>query len=185
MKAIKYIWLFCLLLFPFPAVAQNVMTSSPYSMFGIGEIMTGLYGVNAGMGGITIGMRGKMLINTDNPAGLTGLDSCRLFTEASAFAKWESYRSKGNNNQAFTGNFSRFAMAGRIMPHWYMAVGLTPYSSVGYYFQSTQELEGSPGSYYRALIPVTEGCQRYIFRMLFCYCPLCQSESTWGTFSGI
>ena len=171
MKAIKYIWLFCLLLFPFPAVAQNVMTSSPYSMFGIGEIMTGLYGVNAGMGGITIGMRGKMLINTDNPAGLTGLDSCRLFTEASAFAKWESYRSKGNNNQAFTGNFSRFAMAGRIMPHWYMAVGLTPYSSVGYYFQSTQELEGSPGSYYTSTYSGNGGLSKVYLSNAFLLLP--------------
>ena len=147
MKATKYGWLLCLL-FSLPVTGQNVMTSSPYSMFGVGEIMTGLSGSNTAMGGVSIGMRGKMFVNTDNPAGLTGLDSCRLFAEASAFAKWESYQSKGDNNQAFTGNFSRFALAGRIMPRWYMAAGLTPYSSVGYYFQSTQELEGSPGSYY-------------------------------------
>ena len=148
MRAINYGWIFSLFLLPFSGVAQNVMTSSPYSMFGVGEIMTGLHGANAGMGGVAIGMRGKMLINTDNPAGLTGLDTCRLFAEASAFAKWESYRSKGGENQAFTGNFSRFALAGRVMPCWYMAAGLAPYSSVGYYFQSTQELEGAPGSYY-------------------------------------
>lgn len=148
MRAINYGWIFSLFLLPFSGVAQNVMTSSPYSMFGVGEIMTGLHGANAGMGGVMIGMRGKMLINTDNPAGLTGLDTCRLFAEASAFAKWESYRSKGGENQAFTGNFSRFALAGRVMPRWYMAAGLAPYSSVGYYFQSTQELEGAPGSYY-------------------------------------
>lgn len=149
MKVIKYGWLLGLSLLPFSVGAQNVMTSSPYSMFGVGEIMTdGLHGANAGMGGVAIGMRGKMLINTDNPAGLVGLDTCRLLAEASAFAKWESYRSKGDDNQAFTGNFSRFAMAGRILPRWYMAAGLAPYSLVGYYFQSTQELEGSPGSYY-------------------------------------
>lgn len=148
MRAIKYGSLLGLSLLPFLMGAQNVMTSSPYSMFGVGEIMTSLYGSNAGMGGVAIGMRGKMLINTDNPAGLAGLDTCRLFAEASAFAKWESYQSKGEDNQTFTGNFSRFALAGRILPRWYMAGGLAPYSSVGYYFQSTQELEGSPGSYY-------------------------------------
>lgn len=185
MRAIKYGWLFCLSLLPFSAVTQNVMTSSPYSMFGVGEIMAGLHGANAGMGGVAIGMRGKMLINTDNPAGLAGLDTCRLFAEASAFAKWESYRSKGDDNQAFTGNFSRFAMAGRIMPRWYMAVGLTPYSSVGYYFQSTQELEGSPGSYYTSSFSGDGGCRRSIFRMPFSYCPLCRSGSTWDIFSGI
>lgn len=167
MRAIKYGWLFCLSLLPFSAATQNVMTSSPYSMFGVGEIMAGLHGANAGMGGVAIGMRGKMLINTDNPAGLAGLDTCRLFAEASAFAKWESYRSKGDDNQAFTGNFSRFAMAGRIMPRWYMAVGLTPYSSVGYYFQSTQELEGSPGSYYTSSFSGDGGLSKVYFSNAF------------------
>lgn len=39
MKAINYISFF--LLITFKAQAQNVMTSSPYSMFGIGELESG------------------------------------------------------------------------------------------------------------------------------------------------
>lgn len=147
MKAIKYIFS-SLLLTATAANAQNIMTSSPYSMFGIGEIVTGLYGSNSAMGGVSTGMRHSSLINTENPAGLSGLDSCRLFAETSAFAKSESYKSKSGSSDAFSGNVSAFALAGRIIPRWYMAAGLTPYSSVGYYFQSTQPLEGSPNSYY-------------------------------------
>ena len=105
MKVIKHLTLFLLL--TVIVNAQNIMTSSPYSMFGIGEIVTGLYGSNSAMGGVSTGMRGTWLLNTENPAGLTGLDT-----------------------------------------HWYMAAGVTPYSAVGYYFQSTEPLEGSPGSYY-------------------------------------
>lgn len=146
MKVIKHLTLFLLL--TLPVHAQNIMTSSPYSMFGIGEIVTGLYGSNSAMGGVSTGMRGTWLLNTENPAGLTGLDTLRLFAETSAFMKSESYQSKNGNSNAFTGNMSAFTLAGRIMPHWYMAAGLTPYSSVGYYFQSTEPLEGSPGSYY-------------------------------------
>ncbi len=148
MKVIRSLIILVLLMTTFVGHAQNVMTSSPYSMFGIGEIVSGLYNSNAAMGGLAVGLRNSTLINTDNPAALTALDSCRLFAEASVFAKWESYGSKGSGNQAFTGNLSRFTLAGRIIPRWYMAVGVTPYSSVGYYFQSSQELEGSPGSYY-------------------------------------
>lgn len=146
MKVIKH--LIFLLLLTATANAQNIMTSSPYSMFGIGEIVTGLYGSNAAMGGVSTGMRGSWLLNTENPAGLTGLDSLRLFAETSAFLKSESYQSKSGSSHAFTGNVSAFTLAGRIIPRWYMAAGLTPYSSVGYYFQSTEELEGAPGSYY-------------------------------------
>ena len=52
MKATKYGWLLCLL-FSLPVTGQNVMTSSPYSMFGVGEIMTGLSGSNTAMGGVS------------------------------------------------------------------------------------------------------------------------------------
>ena len=47
MKAINCLIL--LLLMTLKAQTQNVMTSSPYSMFGIGELQNGLYGQNAGM----------------------------------------------------------------------------------------------------------------------------------------
>lgn len=149
MKVIKYLTFFLFL--TITANAQNIMTSSPYSMFGIGEIATGLYGSNSAMGGVTIGMRDGWLLNTGNPAGLTGIDTLRLFAETSAFLKSESYQSKNGNSNAFSGNVSAFTLAGRILPRWYMAAGLTPYSSVGYYFQSTEPLEGSPGSYYTSV----------------------------------
>lgn len=125
--------------------AQNVMTSSPYSMFGVGEISQGLNGQNVGMGGVSYGMRGLSLINIDNPAGLTGMDSCKLMMDISVFARNENYRSKGDKNNTFTGNFSGLVLGGRIMRPWYLAVGITPYSSVGYYFKSDQALEGTAG----------------------------------------
>ena len=142
MKAINCMIL--LLLVTLKAQAQNVMTSSPYSMFGIGELQTGLYGQNAGMGGVAYGMRDNALINIENPAGLTALDSKRLLTELAVFAKNESYNSGGSSNQAFTGSFSAMMLGGRVTPRWYTAVSLTPYSSVGYYFQSPQPIEGNP-----------------------------------------
>lgn len=58
MKAINCLIL--LLLMTLKAQTQNVMTSSPYSMFGIGELQNGLYGQNAGMGGVAYGMRNNV-----------------------------------------------------------------------------------------------------------------------------
>ena len=49
--------------------AQHTMTSSPYSMFGLGEMASGLYGQNVSMAGVSIGMRDGKLINGENPAG--------------------------------------------------------------------------------------------------------------------
>lgn len=126
------------------AQAQNGMTSSPWSMFGIGEPETNSYGQNAAMGGVAFGMRSNTLINVENPAGLTALAEQRLAAELSAFVKGELYRSGAGANKVLTGNFSGFAMGGRIMPRWYMAASVSPYSSVGYYFQSPQPIEGDP-----------------------------------------
>lgn len=158
MKAIKYVTL--LLFVSLEIAGQNVMTSSPYSMFGVGEIITGLRGQNSAMGGVAYGARESLFINTDNPAGLVGMDSCTLIAEVSGFGKFESYKSNGNSNDAFTGNVSAFMMGGRIMPRWYAAVSITPYSSVGYYFQSTQELEGSPGSYVSSVFEGSGGLSK-------------------------
>ncbi len=109
---------------------------------------SGLYGQNTSMAGLSLSACGEgMLMNIENPAGLTALDSCKLFAEASAFVKNERYRSDGSSSNAFTGNFSAFSLGGRIMRRWYMSAGVTPYSFVGYYFKSSQELEGSPGTF--------------------------------------
>lgn len=161
MKAINPI-LF-LLFFSFQAISQNVMTSSPYSMFGIGEITTDLQGQNSAMGGATYGSKNPLLINIDNPAGLTGMDSCMLIAELSGFGKYESYKSSGNSNNAFTGNASAFIMGGRIMPRWYAAASVTPYSSVGYYFNSTQDLEGSPGTIINSVFEGSGGLSKASF----------------------
>ena len=63
MKAINCITFF--LLITLKAQAQNVMTSSPYSMFGIGELESGLYGQNAAMGGVSYGMRNSKGYNSE------------------------------------------------------------------------------------------------------------------------
>ena len=130
------------------SVAGQDMTTSPYSMFGIGELIGGQYGQNAGMGGVSNGMRESMFINSVNPAGLTGLDSLRLIADASAFVKQEWYKSRGTSTNAASGNLSSFSLGGRIMPRWYMAAGVYSYSTDGYYFQSKEPVEGTDGSYY-------------------------------------
>ena len=149
-----------LLLVTLETQAQNVMTSSPYSMFGIGELESGLYGQNAAMGGVAYGMRNNMLINIENPAGLTAMDSKRLQTELSTFVKNESYTSGGSSNQAFTGSFSALMLGGRVIPRWYMAASLTPYSSVGYYFQSSQPIEGNPHQNYSSTFAGSGGLSK-------------------------
>ena len=159
MKAIECLFL-ALWLVSSGVAAQNVMTASPYSMFGLGEMGGGLYGQQAAMGGVAYGMREGMFLNRENPAGLTAIDSCRLLAEASAFARVEASRSGGSSHRAFVGNASAFALAARILPGWYMAAGVTPYSSMGYYFKSEQPLEGSPTESYTSTFEGSGGLSK-------------------------
>ncbi|RHJ90300.1 hypothetical protein DW095_13440 [Bacteroides sp. AM07-16] len=168
MKAIKYAVGFVLMATS-RLMGQGVMTSSPYSMFGVGEIASGLYGQNVAMGGVAYGMRGASLINRDNPAGLTGLDSCSLMAETSLFLRSERAQSGGSSNHAVSGNMSAFSLAGRIIPRWYVAVGIMPYSFVGYYFKSSQPLEGSLDTDYDSEFEgsggLSKACLTHAFRL--------------------
>lgn len=167
MRVTKRLAFLLLLGMPGWLAAQNVMTSSPYSMFGIGEMASGLSGQTAAMAGVSVGMREGMFLNAENPAGLTALDSCKLLAEVSAFAKSEHYRSDGSGSDAFMGNFSAFALGGRIYPRWYAAAGVMPYSFVGYYFNSTEKIEGTTGSYYTSTFEGTGGLSKAYLSQAF------------------
>ena len=51
-------------------VAAQNMTSSPVSMFGLGELSTGEGGIYSGLGGVGIALRGENVINSANPASV-------------------------------------------------------------------------------------------------------------------
>lgn len=129
-------------------------------MFGIGRPETAAYGQTAGMGGVAYAMRGRMLLNNDNPASLTGLDSCLLVAEASGLLSAEYNRSGKQRATTWQGNFIRFAIGGRILKGWYMGGGIAPYSSVGYYFNTYEPVAGTDGTYQNSLYEGSGGLNR-------------------------
>lgn len=139
--------------------AQNT-TNSPVSMFGIGDITTGESGKYAGMGGVSIAMRSGNYLNMINPAGLTGVDSCRLVYEVGGKAAVKSYIQSGAKNTSVVGNVTNLALGCRVLPHWYMALGVTPVSSVGYAVTMEQNVEGTDGSSLSSYFEGTGGLYR-------------------------
>ena len=100
-------------------VAAQNMTSSPVSMFGLGELSTGEGGIYSGLGGVGIALRGENVINDANPASLTGL---------------------------LPQYFNNLAVGFRIAPRWYGAIFMAPVSSVGYAISLDQDVAGTDGS---------------------------------------
>ena len=58
--------------------AQSSGTNSPYSRYGWGILADEAMGFNKGMAGVAVGMRDPNIINRQNPASYSEMDSLRL-----------------------------------------------------------------------------------------------------------
>ena len=122
---------------------------SPYSIYGIGDIMTEGTAFNKGMGGVGIATRNKRFINYMNPASITARDSLSFMADFGLEQKNTLYRQgnvKSGNN---TFNVYDFVMTFPIYRSSAFMVGVTPFSDVGYDFSSVEknpEIIGNTGN---------------------------------------
>jgi len=117
--------------------AQN-NTSSPFSMFGIGEIESRDYGRTTGMGSVGIGIQSENFLNRRNPAALSGMDTLRFVLDVSASMKFSEFITKIHNNKTNNFNIKSLAAGVRINKRWTSSIGLSPYSNVGYKINDLQ-----------------------------------------------
>ena len=122
---------------------------SPYSIYGIGDIMTECTAFNKGMGGVGVATRNKRFINYMNPASITARDSLSFMADFGLEQKNTLYRQgnvKSGNN---TFNIYDFVMSFPIYRSSAFMVGVTPFSDVGYDFSSIEknpEIIGNTGN---------------------------------------
>ncbi len=136
-------------------------------MQGLGEIEMGEYGRNAGMAGVSIGMRAPGFLNNSNPASLTTLDSTSFVYDFSSALKYSNFLSVNQSENTFNFNFKKLAMGFRVSRHWAMSLGLSPYTSVGYKINSTQFIEGSMGSTVNVNYDGNGGINKFYFSNAF------------------
>ena len=122
---------------------------SPYSIYGIGDIMTEGTAFNKGMGGVGVATRNKRFINYMNPASITARDSLSFMADFGLEQKNTLYRQgnvKSGNN---TFNIYDFVISFPIYRSSAFMVGVTPFSDVGYDFSSIEknpEIIGNTGN---------------------------------------
>lgn len=113
-------------------------TYSPYSMFGIGEIVKEGTAFNLSMGGIGIGVRDNRFINYVNPAAITERDTLSFMLDFGMYQKNHyntDYKTKSAYNVV---NMHNIALT---MPIWRKSafiVGISPFSNTGYKFETTE-----------------------------------------------
>lgn len=122
--------------------AQNT-TNSPISKYGIGELSMGEGGMYAGMGGVSIGMRDVNYLSSSNPASLSGMGGNKFLINVGLFGGLKQFIQNHATNSSFQGNVSNMAIGFRVLPKWYTALSLTPYSSVGYNITENNQIVGT------------------------------------------
>ena len=120
------------LLLIFSAAPGQTRITSPYSIYGIGELKFNQNFPNLGMGGLGIATRSNFSVNDVNPASYSARDTLSFVFEATAFSHF--YR-QATENQSQYGNYSslgQLSLSFPITKWWGVGAGLKPFSSVGY-----------------------------------------------------
>jgi hypothetical protein len=127
--------------------ANSQLTSSPYSIFGLGTQAGNCAGTSIAMGGTGIAFLSGSTLNTVNPASYQGLDSLQTLFDIGLFAKYTSYKTKSSSQALFDANLKYFTMSFRPARRVGTSFGIVPYSSVGYKITTTSYIEGSNTEY--------------------------------------
>lgn len=126
--------------------AQN-NTSSPYSVFGIGQVPLRGDAVQAGMGYAGVGWASASGINTLNPASYTQLDSLAFYFNLQIKGYQSLMENSRQQSTATNGNIDAVSMAFKVARNWGMGFGYLPYSQVGYSIQGSKYLIGTNEKY--------------------------------------
>ncbi|MBS1949306.1 MAG: hypothetical protein JST47_16225 [Bacteroidetes bacterium] len=122
--------------------------NSPYSILGIGDIEDSYFNRTSGMANTGIAYRsGRYLIN-NNPASFSALDDGFFAGEVGGKAKLVNYYGSNvsvSDNQSFDITFRKLVFGIKAARHWGTSVGIVPFSSQNYEFNSPLLIGGTNG----------------------------------------
>lgn len=151
---IKYITLCAVLLVVSSTVLgqSNALSSSPYSLYGLGltnDIGTGK--IN-GLGKSGIAMPSSTFINNSNPASFGAIPQNSFFYDFGFKTETNTSAEGGTSNSNITANFSNIGIAFPINEKSGFAVTLIPFTSVGYTISGIESyIEGSSNLFSSAI----------------------------------
>ena len=126
-----------------PSVAQVSTTLSPYSQYGLGALSDQSLGFNRGMGGVAYGLRNGKYINMQNPASYSAVDSLTMLFDVGVTGQISNFKEGGKSLNTKTGNFDYAVASFRLLRHVGLALGVVPYSNIGYSYTHTNTIGAS------------------------------------------
>ncbi|QZE14630.1 hypothetical protein K4L44_01805 [Halosquirtibacter laminarini] len=136
----------------FCVLASNLVfgqnnTSSPYSMYGVGQTGINVNAKSAAMGGVSLGIRSNERINPTVAASYTALDSIRVYYDLGLMGTLTFASDYKDSETTFDANLTSFNLATRVLNRWYVGLGLFSKSSVGYNITTYNTVEGTLQEY--------------------------------------
>ena len=128
------------------AAAQSSI-NSPYTRYGLGDLIDPVSTNNAAMGGLAYGLRNSAHINVMNPASYTSVDSLSFMFDVGFSLNSSNYKENGIKANAKNSTFDYLTMQFRLHKRLGMVMGFIPYSNVGYNFENTYKIENSDNKY--------------------------------------
>lgn len=123
---------------------SEALTSSPYSLYGLGAINQTGIGLTNGMGYTGIGLKTDKEINNLNPANYALVPKTSFFYDVGVKAQYNTYSNVGDSEAKANFNFSNLALAFSLMDGLGAGITMVPYSDVGYSLLGLQtNIEGS------------------------------------------
>jgi hypothetical protein len=122
--------------------AQNNNTTSPFSRYGLGDLHHYGYGRTAAMGGASLGSRHAVQINSANPASYTANDSLSFIFEFGVDGTLSNYKSNNGTLKAKDINFRYFSLSWPVTKWMGAAMGIQPYSDMGYEVSYIEDMAG-------------------------------------------
>jgi hypothetical protein len=127
--------------------AQNNNTSSPFSRFGLGDLNPYGYGRSSAMGGASLGSRHAVQVNSANPASYTSNDSLSFIFDFGIDGTFSNYKSNSGTRKTNDINFRYFSLSFPVTKWMGAALGLQPFSDMGYEVAFSDSLPGIGNTY--------------------------------------
>lgn len=118
------------------SMAQVSSTLSPYSQFGLGVLAEQSQGFNRSMSGLYQGMRGGKIVNMQNPASYSAVDSLTMVFDLGVSGQITNFKEGGTKVNGRTGNFDYAVASFRLFRKFGLSFGVVPFSNVGYKYSS-------------------------------------------------
>jgi hypothetical protein len=132
----------------FSGLAQNNNTTSPYSRYGLGDLHHYSFGRFGAMGGASLGSRHNVQINSANPASYTANDSLSFVFDFGLDGTFSNYKSSTTKQFTQDINFRYFSLSWPVTRWFGAAMGLQPFSDMGYEVDYVESITGGGNAYH-------------------------------------